>query len=418
MSGSDGATIPLPFVVPGDWSAKPLRLACKLIADGDWVELKDQGGQDFRLLQISNIGIGDFIETGKYRCITAETFHRLRCTEINVGDVLVARMPEPTGRCWYVKTLPWRAIAAVDVAIVRTNESELDARFLSYYLNSPQSLAAVASLTTGTTRLRIRRADIGRLTVPLPPLAEQGAIAEALGALDDKIEANRRTTSAILSLTAALWIEAFAEPSPDWPLETVEEIATVVGGSTPSTKVEEYWDGDIGWATPRDMSRLSLPVLLSTDRRITELGLGQISSGLLPVGTLLLSSRAPIGYLAIGELPVAINQGIIAVVPGGRLPVLYLWQWLLYNMDSVKERANGTTFLEISKSNFRSMLIPLPPMSLVEGWMEFARALYGLLVSMERETQALIALRDTLLPKLMSGELRVRDAEHLVEDVA
>jgi type I restriction enzyme S subunit len=84
-------------------------------------------------------------------------------------------------------------------------------------------------------------------------------------------------------------------------------------------------------------------------------------------------------------------------------------------MDSVKERANGTTFLEISKSNFRSMLVALPPKLLVDGWMEFAGPLYGLVVSMERETQALIALRDTLLPKLVSGELRVRQAESLVE---
>jgi hypothetical protein len=74
MSSSDGAAIPLPFVAPADWSTKPLRAACTLIADGDWVELKDQGGQDFRLLQISNVGRGDFVETGKYRWITEETF--------------------------------------------------------------------------------------------------------------------------------------------------------------------------------------------------------------------------------------------------------------------------------------------------------------------------------------------------------
>ena len=335
---------------------------------------------------------------------------------LETDDLLVARLGS-VGRAARVRD-PMGAVYAGYLVRFRAKLDRALPAFLAYQLQSPDWWQYVNSVKSGAVQPTLNAKQMAAYSFPLPPLREQRAIAEVLGALDDKIEANRRTTSAILSLTAALWIEAFAEPSPDWPLETVEEIATVVGGSTPSTKVEEYWDGDIGWATPRDMSRLSLPVLLSTDRRITELGLGQISSGLLPVGTLLLSSRAPIGYLAIGELPVAINQGIIAVVPGGRLPVLYLWQWLLYNMDSVKERANGTTFLEISKSNFRSMLVALPPKLLVDGWMEFARALYGLLVSMERETQALIALRDTLLPKLMSGELRVRDAEHLVEDVA
>jgi len=203
-SSSDGSAIPLPFVAPAEWSAKPLQAVCRLITDGDWIELKDQGGRDFRLLQISNIGLGEFVETENYRWITEETFHRLRCTEINVGDVLVARMPEPTGRCWYVKELPWRAVTAVDVAIVRTDQSELDGRFLSYYLNSPQCLAVVASLTTGTTRLRIRRADIGRLTIPLPPLSEQRAIAEVLGALDDKIEANRRIVGLCEKLAVTL----------------------------------------------------------------------------------------------------------------------------------------------------------------------------------------------------------------------
>ena len=333
------------------------------------------------------------------------------------GDLLFARQSlvrEGAGRVVYVDTGPPRTWEG-HLIRVRLDRARADPRYFYYFFRSPLGRSSIEAIVEQVAAAGIRGNDLSAMRVPVPPLAEQRAIAEVLGALDDKIEANRRTTSAILSLTAALWIKTFADPSPDWPLETVEAIATVAGGSTPSTKVEEFWDGDIGWATPKDMSRLSLPVLLSTDRRITELGLGQISSGLLPVGTLLLSSRAPIGYLAIAELPVAINQGIIAVVPGGRLPVLYLWQWLLYNMDSVKERANGTTFLEISKSNFRSMLVALPPKLLVDGWMEFAGPLYGLLVSMERETQALIALRDTLLPKLMSGELRVRQAESLVE---
>ncbi|MBA3877986.1 MAG: hypothetical protein C0498_13895, partial [Anaerolinea sp.] len=184
----EASAIDVPFRPPHDWSTPLLRDCCEFVRDGDWIETKDQGGDDYRLIQISNIGLGHFVETGNFRWITQETFERLRCTRIEPGDILVARMPEPTGRCWFVRDLPWQSVTAVDVAIIRTDRQILDPRFLSYFLNSELCLGLVRSLTTGTTRLRIRRADIERLRVPLPALPEQGAIAHILGTLDDKIE--------------------------------------------------------------------------------------------------------------------------------------------------------------------------------------------------------------------------------------
>src|SRR5690606_33771249 len=204
----------LPFEIPESWKTARLSELCEFIRDGDWIESKDQGGSDFRLLQISNIGVGRFIETSNYRWITKETFARLNCTEILEGDVLVARMPEPTGRAWFVSALPWRAVTAVDVAIVRTRRKELDPRFLAYFLNSPASLAQVASLTTGTTRLRIRRADLEQRYIPVPPIAEQRAIAHILGTLDDKIELNRRMSETLEEMARALFESWFVRLDP------------------------------------------------------------------------------------------------------------------------------------------------------------------------------------------------------------
>ena len=110
--------------------------------------------------------------------------------------------------------------------------------------------------------------------------------------------------------------------------------------------------GEHCWATPKDMSRLSHPVLLHTERRITEAGVNSISSGMLPVGTVLMSSRAPVGYLAIARVPTAINQGFIAMVCDGPLPPTYVLSWALTSMDAIKAHASGTTFPEISKTNF------------------------------------------------------------------
>jgi type I restriction enzyme S subunit len=155
-------------------------------------------------------------------------------------------------------------------------------------------------------------------------------------------------------------------------------------------------------------------VLLTTERRITDAGLGKISSGLLPLGTVLLSSRAPIGYLAIAEIPVAINQGFIAMRPKAGVSNLFLLLWARESHEVILSNANGSTFLEISKKNFRPIPAVTPPMSVMAAFDRIARPLYGRVVSNERESRTLAALRDALLPNLISGELRVEDPARIL----
>lgn len=295
--------------------------------------------------------------------------------------------------------------------------ARVDPLFLYYALSSPRMVAAVQAIAIGSSVPGFNLSQLRQVAVVLPSPREQHAIAEVLGALDDKIEANRRNVTLVSDFIAATWLGCFGLSSDSgWPTTPVGDLASVVGGSTPSTKVADFWDGTIAWATPRDLARLSSAPLLDTERHITELGLQQISSGLLPVGTVLLSSRAPIGYLAIAEVPLAVNQGFIALVAGGRVSNLYLWQWLRSHLDEVISRANGTTFLEVSKANFRPMPIEVPPEGLMRSWTASAATQYRLIVAKEQESGRLTQLRDTLLPKLLSGELRVRDAEALAEE--
>ena len=193
-----------------------------------------------------------------------------------------------------------------------------------------------------------------------------------------------------------------------WEVKALGDCIDVVGGTTPSTKVAEYWEGGIhNWATPKDLSSLSVPVLLSTERKITDAGLRQIGSGLLPTGTLLLSSRAPIGYLAISEEPVAINQGFIAMPPRKGSSNLFMLRWCGVFHDEIVNHANGSTFLEISKSNFRRILLVLPPEEVMTAFDRLARTIHERMVSNERESRALAVQRDALLPSLVSGELRL-----------
>ncbi|MFC3213178.1 restriction endonuclease subunit S [Novosphingobium panipatense] len=151
--------------------------------------------------------------------------------------------------------------------------------------------------------------------------------------------------------------------------------------------------------------------LFETGRRISAAGLAKITSGLLPVGTVLLSSRAPIGYLAIAQAPVAINQGFIALKPTKDFGSAYLYLWCKANMEAVLANANGSTFQEISKKNFRPITSAVPgECSLIRAFGEIAEPMFARIVSAAAENRTLAETRDYLLPRLMSGEVRVGDA--------
>jgi type I restriction enzyme S subunit len=164
----------------------------------------------------------------------------------------------------------------------------------------------------------------------------------------------------------------------------------------------------------RGLAPLVVPVLLGTERRITDAGLAEVSSGLLPAGTVLLSSRAPIGYLAVPEMPVAINQGFIAMKPRAETPNLFLLLWARFAHDEIVSRANGSTFLEISKANFRPIPLVVPSRPVMKAFEDFVRPLYRRIVVNERQSATLFAIRDALLPKLLSGNIRVKAADSAV----
>ena len=205
----------------------------------------------------------------------------------------------------------------------------------------------------------------------------------------------------------------FGEVPEGWYVSEIGEEVKAVGGATPSTKELAYWnEGQQHWATPKDLSKLMSPVLLETDRKITDKGLKEISSGLLPIGTVLLSSRAPIGYLAIAEVPTAINQGFIAMVCEQRLPNLYVLFWCYENLEYIKSISGGSTFAEINKKAFRPIPVVVPAEEVLAAYKNKLGPLYDRIVENMKESMLLIYLRDALLPKLISGELGMQGAEN------
>lgn len=191
-----------------------------------------------------------------------------------------------------------------------------------------------------------------------------------------------------------------------WTTSEIGKEVIVVGGGTPSTKNSTFWDeGDINWTTPKDLSNLDDKILIETQRKITKTGLDRISSGLLPVNTVLMSSRAPVGYLALAKIPVAVNQGYIAMKCEDILTPEYVIQWCDAHMEVIKGRAGGTTFAEISKRNFSAIPIVVPSKAIILEYTSMAKKIYEMIENNIYESKTLSDLRDTLLPKLLSGEL-------------
>jgi type I restriction enzyme S subunit len=373
--------------------------------------------------------------------------------QLREGDVVLA-MDRP----WIEAGLKYAAISKYDLPCLLVQRTarlrggpKLETRFLRYVIGSPEFKQHVHAITTGTAVPHISGRHIRDFTFLLPPLHEQHAIAHILGTLDDKIELNRRMNETLEAMARALfqsWFVDFdpvrakaerrdpglpkplADLFPDsfedselgeipkgWEVKAIGDLAEVVGGSTPSTTNSAFWDGGVQhWVTPKDLSNLSVPVLLETERRVTDAGLAQISSGLLPVGTVLLSSRAPIGYLAVAEVSVAINQGFIAMKPRAGVSNLFLLLWAHTSHDQIVSRANGSTFLEISKANFRPIPVVAPPTDVMRKYDRLARPFYERIVECARESRTLATLRDTLMSKLISGELRFQNTERFIAE--
>jgi len=376
------------------------------------------------LIMPRNIGDNRINEEGIAR-ITVGDAKRLGRYLVEAGDIIYSRRGDVERRALIrINEDGW--LCGTGCLRVRLGKQGPDPQYTAYYLGHPQVRKWIVRHAHGATMPNLNTAILSACPFLLPPISQQRVIAHILGALDDKIELNRQMNKTLEAMARALyksWFVDFDGVSPEdmqeselglipkgWRVSTIGEEVIMSGGATPSTKEPEYWEGGLHcWATPKDLSLLTFPVLLTTKRKITDAGLMKIASGLLPIGTLLLSSRAPIGYMAITEVPTAINQGFIAMQCEGALPNLFVLHWCRENMETIVSNANGSTFLEISKRNFRPLPVIVPSAEVLCAFERLVRPLHQRIVGNEQESQTLANLRDILLPKLISGELRVDD---------
>ena len=384
-------------------------------------------------------------------CFPADDIGRVGNKVSRPGDV-VFTSKGTVGRFAFVRPGTPRFVYSPQLCFWRSlDRNVIEPRFLFYWMSGREFYVQFKGVAGQTDMAEyVSLGDQRQMHMTLPSISEQRTIAHILGTLDDKIELNRRMNETLEAMARALFKSWFVDFDPvraktegrwrpgeslsglpahlydlfpdrlvdselgeipeGWEVTAIGELAEVVGGTTPSTKEPRYWEGGTHrWATPKDLAGLNVPVLLHTDRRITDAGLSKIGSGLLPKGTVLLSSRAPIGYLAIAEAPVAVNQGFIAMKPKTGVSSVFLLLWAESARDEIVSRANGSTFLEISKTNFRPIPILTGSQLLMQAFNDLARPYFDRIVTNVHESHALAGLRDTLLPKLISGEIRVSE---------
>lgn len=365
------------------------------------------------IISVGEVGYGTLRLRPETPRAPQSVVHRLPSYVLQHGDIVFGRKGAVDRSAW-VQLAEDGWFLGSDGIRVRFSDG-VSSRFISYQLRTEETRAWLLQHAAGSTMPSLNEGVLARIPLDLPPLAVQLAIVEVLGALDDKIAANTKLARTVDKLACALFAGAVRQVRPS--SVTFGELSAVGGGGTPSTSVPEYWNGDVNWATPTDITALQGPYLRHTSRTITAHGLDNCASPLYPAGSILMTSRATIGSFALARVPTTVNQGFITVMPNDDGERYWLFHEMRSRVDEFIAFANGATFLELSRGNFKKFKVRLADTATITSFNAHAAALHDSANEALTENDALAATRDALLPHLMAGRLRVKDAETIAEDV-
>ena len=327
-----------------------------------------------------------------------------------IGDVLLTT-EAPMG---VVARLDRDDIAVAQrLLTLRGKENVLDNEYLLYFLQSSSGQSLLKARETGTTVTGIKQAEFRKIQINVPEISIQKKIGRFLRALDEKIEINSKINENLEQQAQAYFDKLFvANADPNWPECTLSDVGSIVAGGTPSkSKVEYYADHGIAWITPKDLSVDKSKFISHGENDISELGLTKSSATKMPVGTVLFSSRAPIGYIAIAQNEVTTNQGFKSVIPNENIGTAYVYFLLKNLLPTIEGMASGSTFKEISGAGMKSVPTFMPDTDTIQLFRSFCEPLFKEQEVLEAENKHLSALRDSLLPKLMSGEINISNLD-------
>ncbi len=283
-----------------------------------------------------------------------------------------------------------------------------NAKFLYYFFNSPDAKVQIEASVSGSTQPTVSLKSIREYDISLPPLKEQKAIAEILSSLDDKIDLLHRQNQTLESLAQTLFRQWFIEEAKEeWEDTSLFDIIILVGGGTPKTMVAEYWDGNIGWLAGGDISSHHKGFISKTEKTITQTGLEKSSAKLLPKYATVISARGTVGKYCLLAEPMTFSQSNYGVLPKFEDCYFFIYLLISHSVEELQAAAYGSVFDTITTKTFQEHNITLPDEKIVKEFEEEIKPYFTKIESNTKQIQTLENLRDTLLPKLLNGEVRV-----------
>ena len=399
-------------MIPEDWEIKPLHtLADKImvgIASAATHAYRKRGVVMFRNQNIKP-GYLDDMDVLYIDEVYEETYRNKR---LKAGDLLTARTGYPGTTS--IVPVQYEGAQSFTTLITRPRQSLVGSEYLCCFINSEVGQTYFEQNQIGGGQKNVNAGALKHLAVPLPPtLAEQRAIAEALsdvdkllGSLEKLIAKKRAIKQAAMQqlLTGKTRLPGF---SGEWETTTLGEVANIKNGATPSTQISAYWNGSIPWCTPTDITATQGKYLLATERSVTEAGLASCAASLLPVGTLLLCSRATIGEIKIAVSPVCTNQGFKSLVCKDNVSNEFLYYLLLTLKPQMIERAIGSTFLEIGKRDVSSIKLCVPTYAEQRAIAAVLSDMDAEIAALERRRDKTRAIKQGMMQQLLTGRVRL-----------
>lgn len=368
------------------------RIGWKGLKKGEYLKTGD-----YRIINGSNISNG-VIDWSNCGYITKQRYFESPEIMLKKGDILITK-DGTIGKVAIVNKLEYPSTIASGLFILRNNVPEKwNTLFLYYYLQTNRFKEFVHSRTEGSVIPHLYQKDFENLEIPYISLTEQYKISSKLDLIQRKISLNRQINDNLLELVDTLF-DNIIKCSILYKA-TLNDIGTIAGGGTPSKKVNVYWNGKIPWLTPKDLSKSHSIFTSKGTRFITEYGLKESSARLFPTGTVLFSSRAPIGYISIAKNNISTSQGFKSIIPNKGYSPEFIYELLKKETPLIIREANGSTFKEISGTRLKAHIVNIPSKANAKYFDNSALAIFKLISKNENENKILKNLKKELLNKI------------------
>jgi type I restriction enzyme S subunit len=389
--------------IPNNWNFMSASEYCSKITDGTHDSPKRQSVGKY-LITSKHIK-GREIDFENANLISKEDFEKInKRSYVEQWDVIISMIGEYCGFTYIVRN-NIIDFAVKNVGLFKTG-SELKALWLHYYLNSTVGKYVLDINKSGSSQPYLSLGSLRELPILVPPLIEQMAIVSLLSSLDDKIDLLHRQNATLEKMAETLFRQWFVEEAKeDWVRTKIGDVLDTVLGGTPSTKKPEYWDGNIPWINSGEVNNFRI---LQCSRFITELGLKKSNTKLLPVGTTVLAiTGATLGQVSLLEIDTCANQSVVGIIPNGTLPKEFIFLWIKMKISEIILSETGGAQPHINKNDINETDIVIPDSDYLNKIKLTIEPLFKKITHNSFQIRTLTALRDTLLPKLMSGEVRV-----------